>query len=85
MASLLDRTYQYLNGSALPRGPDRFRDDELSVHEDSINAVANAEIMAGRGNGRFMPQHDVLQGEMASQMTRMLIRMEEKGQITPLP
>lgn len=85
MASMLDRTYQYLNGSALPTGPDRFRDDESSVHQESINAVANAEIMAGRGNQRFMPQRDVLRGQLASHMARILIRMEDKGRITPLP
>ncbi len=85
MASMLDRTYQYLNGSALPTGPDQFRDDDTSVHEESINAVAAAEIMHGRGDERFMPRRSVLRGQMMSYLTRMMIRMEEKGRITPLP
>lgn len=83
MASMLDRAYQYLNGSALPTGPDRFRDDDRSVHQESINAVANAQIMDGRGGGRFMPRRDVLRGQMASYLARMLIRMEDKGRIRP--
>ena len=85
MASLLDRSYQYLNGSALPTGPDRFRDDDTSVHEASINAVAAAQIMEGRGNEQFMPGQSVLRGQMASYLARILIRMEDKGRITPLP
>jgi hypothetical protein len=85
MASMLDRTYQYLNRSALPTGPDRFRDDDTSVHEESINAVAAAEIMDGRGDRRFMPRRSVLRGQMASHLARVLIRMEDKGRITPLP
>lgn len=85
MASMLDRSYQYLNRSALPIGPDRFRDDDSSVHEESINAVAAAQIMEGRGNRRFMPDQSVLRGEMASYVARILIRMEDKGRITPPP
>ena len=85
MASMLDRTYQYLNSSGLPTGPDRFRDDDTSVHEESINAVAAAQIMEGRGDERFMPRLSVLRGQMASYLARILIRMEDKGRITPLP
>lgn len=85
MASMLDRTYQYLNSSGLPTGPDRFRDDDTSVHEESINAVAAAQIMEGRGDGRFMPRRSVRRGQMASHLARILIRMEDKGRITPLP
>lgn len=85
MASMLDRTYQYLNGSGLPIGADRFRDDDTSVHEESINAVAAAEIMDGRGGRRFTPARSVLRGQMATYLARILIRMEDKGRISPLP
>lgn len=84
MASMIDRAYQYLNGSGLPIGSDRFRDDDRSVHEESINAIAAAEIMGGRGDQRFMPQKSVRRGEMASHLARVLIRMEDKGRIRPL-
>jgi hypothetical protein len=84
MASMLDRTYQYMNSAALPIGPDQFRDDDTSVHEESINAVAAAEIMPGVTAHRFAPRRSVLRGEMASYIARMLIRMEDKGRIEPL-
>lgn len=84
MASLLDRSYRYMNDAALPIGPDRFRDDEKSVHEESINAVAAAGIMPGVTEDRFAPRRSVLRGQMASYLARMMIRMEEKGRIRPL-
>lgn len=85
MASMLDRAYQYMNRAALPIGPDAFRDDERSVHEESINAVAAAEIMPGVSDRRFAPNRSVTRGETASYLARIMIRMEDKGRITPLP
>ncbi|MBW3603876.1 MAG: S-layer homology domain-containing protein [Actinobacteria bacterium] len=84
MASMLDRAYQYMNSAALPIGRDRFRDDEQSVHEESINSVAGADIMHGVGNRRFAPRRSVRRGELASYLTRMMIRMEDKDRILPL-
>lgn len=85
MASMLDRTYQYVNRAALPIGPDRFIDDDRSVHEESINSVAGARIMYGVGNQRFAPGRSVRRGQMASYLARMMVRMEDKGRIRPLP
>lgn len=84
MASILDRAYRYMNDAALPIGRDRFHDDEKSVHEESINALAAAGIMPGVGDDRFAPGRSVLRGQMASHLARMMIRMEEKGRIRPL-
>lgn len=84
MASLLDRAYQYMNRAALPIGRDRFRDDEQSVHEESINSVAGADIMHGVGNRRFAPRRSVRRGELASYLALLMIRMEDKGRIVPL-
>lgn len=84
MASILDRAYRYMNDAALPIGRDRFWDDDTSVHEESINAVAAAGIMPGVGDDRFAPGRSVLRGQMASYQARMMIRMEEKGRIRPL-
>lgn len=84
MASILDRAYRYMNDAALPIGPDRFRDDEQSVHEESINALAAAGIMPGVDDDRFAPGRSVLRGQMASYLARMMVRMEEKGRIRPL-
>jgi hypothetical protein len=84
MASLLDRSYQFMNRTALPIGSDQFRDDNRSVHEESINAVAAADIMNGVGNRRFNPGGSVTRAQMASYITKVMIRMEDKGRIRPL-
>lgn len=84
MASLLDRAYQFMNGSALPIGDKRFTDTGSSVHEESIDAVTSADIMQGTGNRRFRPGRSVERAEMASSITLVMIRMEDKGRIVPL-
>jgi hypothetical protein len=84
MASLLDRSYQFMNRTALPIGSNQFRDDDRSVHEESINAVAAADVMNGVGDRRFNPGGSVTRAQMASYITRIMIRMEDKGRIRPL-
>lgn len=84
MASILDRSYQYLTGEALPAGGDRFTDDDESVHEDSINAVAAAGIMEGTGDRQFRPGDSVNRGPMATFVARTMIRLEETNRIRPL-
>jgi hypothetical protein len=84
MASILDRAYKYMTGEAFPGGADQFDDDDRSVHEDSINAVAEANVMNGVGGGRFEPNHAVRRGPMASFAARTMIRLEETGRIRPL-
>jgi hypothetical protein len=84
MASILDRAYKYMTGEAFPGGSDQFDDDDRSVHEDSINAVARANVMNGAGDGRFEPNHSVRRGAMASFAARTMIRLEETGRIRPL-
>lgn len=84
MASILDRAYKYMTGEAFPGGSDQFNDDDRSVHEDSINAAARANVMNGQGGGRFEPNHSVRRGPMASFAARTMIRLEETGRIRPL-
>jgi hypothetical protein len=83
MASIIDRTYKYMTGAALPSGSDQFSDDDRSVHEDSINAVAEAGIMGGTGL-EFDPNRSVRRGPMATFAARTMIRLEETERITPL-
>ena len=85
MASMLDRAYRYLNHDALPSSGDQFSDDDDSVHEDSINALASADIMEGISGTRFGPNRSVSRGQMATYVARMMSRMEREGRITPLP
>jgi glucose/arabinose dehydrogenase len=53
-----------------PSSVDRFGDDEPSVHENDINALAAAGITGGCGPGRFCPSAPVTRAEMASFLVR---------------
>lgn len=65
MASFLVRAY------GLPATTrDYFTDDETSVHEADINALARSGITLGCTSTRFCPDDSVLQGQMASFIRR---------------
>lgn len=52
--------------------PDRFTDDEDSIHETDINALAAAEITAGCTATRYCPGAVVSRAQMASFLVRAL-------------
>jgi uncharacterized delta-60 repeat protein len=55
------------SGGTLPTPTkDHFTDDESSFYEDSINALAEAGIVAGRGGGSYAPNAPVERGAMAT-------------------
>lgn len=60
MASFLVR------GLGLPAGPDLFTDDEGSVHEADINALAQAGITLGCAEDVFCPGDIVTREQMAA-------------------
>ena len=64
MASFLVRTF------LLPAGPDLFTDDEGSVHEADINALAQAGITFGCEPTKFCPDDVVTRAEMAAFLFR---------------
>lgn len=66
-ASLIGRSL-FLEG--LPTGEDVFSDDEGSVHEEAINALASVGIVAGVTPDRFDPDGDVTRGAAASMVAR---------------
>jgi hypothetical protein len=69
MASFLTRAF------ALPAGPERFADDNGSVHEPAINAVAAAGITFGCDPvavDDFCPESDVTRAQMAAFLQRAL-------------
>jgi hypothetical protein len=69
MAAFLDRALD------LPAGPDAFADDNGSVFEVSINAIAAAEITLGCNpprNSDFCPNDSVTRGQMAAFLERAL-------------
>lgn len=78
LASFLARTYEVSTGAPLPAGPDRFPDDDGSVHERNINALAAAGVIAGVGDGsRFAPGDAVTRGQMASLLARFLDLLDD--------
>ncbi len=69
MAAFLDRALD------LPPGPDAFEDDDTSVFEPNIDALAAAGITAGcnpPANTLFCPGADVTRGQMAAFLVRAL-------------
>lgn len=73
MAALLRRA---LN---LPAGPDAFNDDDGSVFEEDINAVAAAGIARGCGDGGYCPDATVTRGQMAAFVARAMSLTEGVG------
>lgn len=54
----------------LPPGPDAFTDDEGSIHEGAINAVAAAGITTGCGGTNYCPDAQVTREQMATFLVR---------------
>lgn len=67
MASFLQRAL----GLATP-SVDFFWDDTFSGHQSAINAIAQASISTGCGDGRYCPGTAVSRGEMATFLSRAL-------------
>ena len=53
-------------------GPDAFADDDGSVHEDAINALAAAGITQGNADGTYGPDTELTRAQMASLWARAL-------------
>jgi hypothetical protein len=61
------------SGGNLPSGSrDAFRDDDGSVHEESINRLAAAGIVLGGGDGDYGPTLPVTRAQMATFLVRAL-------------
>jgi SpoIID/LytB domain protein len=65
IASFLDRAIGFPDPES-----DHFSDDGGSVHEDSINAMFEAGITNGCGDGRYCPNSELKRREMAVFMVR---------------
>ncbi len=72
MASFLARTLRRA-GVELPQNPpNAFSDDDGSVHEPNINAMAAMGVIGGQGAGRFGPSALATRGQMAAFLARAL-------------
>ena len=77
MASFISRALTFIaTGAASPEvqplrsDQDRFPDDDGSVHEANINALASVGVVEGFADGTYRPGDPVLRGQMASFIMR---------------
>ena len=82
VASMVARAYLVAAGSDLAAGTDAFTDDDGSVHEDDINAVALAGWVNGIGGGLFNPDGNTTRAQFSSIITRMLSTLVDEGSAT---
>ena len=83
VAALIARTQDYL-GEAFTSSREYFSDDDGSVFEDQINAVAEAGIAVGTGDS-FRPSDSLPRDQLASILARHLAVNALRGLIQPLP
>jgi hypothetical protein len=72
MASFVERFIELARGEALPAGEDAFADDDTSVHEAAIDALAAAGVVEGFEDGTFAPGVPVGRGQLATILDRAL-------------
>ncbi len=58
--------------------PDAFTDDDGSVHEENINALAVLGIITGDGDDRVRPADEVTRGQLASLLVRTHAVLEDR-------
>lgn len=85
MATFIFRTYEHLTGEELVGDQDFFGDDDGSVHENAINAIAQVGITGGDAAGNFRPQGEVTRGAMAAFLARTLDLLVDTGFTSPPP
>ena len=78
MASYINQAEEFL-GHEITTNLNFFVDDEDSVHEDNINAIASEEIAVGVGDARFQPGELIRRDQMASFLARKLDYLVERG------
>ena len=83
VASMVARAYALAAEAPLDAGDDAFSDDDGSVHEADINAVALAGWVNGIGGGLFDPDGNTTRAQLSSIVTRMLSTLVDEGIATP--
>jgi hypothetical protein len=67
---LLVGAVEYVTGQALTVTSDHFPDDNGDVHEHDINALFEAGLTNGFGDGTYRPNNPVQRDQMASFLVR---------------
>lgn len=70
MASFVARTIVVSGGSLPQDPPDAFPDDDGTLHEEAIDALAAAGIVSGAVDGSYRPSDPVSRGQMATFLVR---------------
>jgi hypothetical protein len=70
MASFIARLVERSGGGLPAASRDHFRDDDTSVHQDSINRLAEAGIVLGKSDGAYDPKAGVTRAQMAAFLVR---------------
>jgi hypothetical protein len=89
-ASVIDRALAYIarevdEVASLPPGSSRFPDvGTESPHFESISRLADAQVVLGRADGTYQPRRNVLRGQTASIMARVLGSLVYVG-VVPRP
>lgn len=83
MATFISRAYGLVAGTALATGSDHFDDDDLSPHEPSIDALAQAGIVQGRSPRTYAPGDAVRRDAMAAFVMRTMDLLIEEGHAVP--
>jgi hypothetical protein len=83
MATFLNRAVGFMTGAPLTTGEDYFTDDEGSVHQDNINAVASAGIAVGDGARTFSPRREIPRDQVSAFLMRGLALLHDNGNIRP--
>lgn len=87
-ATFVVRLYEHVSGEDLEEAEDRFADDEVSAHEETINQAAAAGFLGGIVAARaetFGPGAVVTRAESASVLARVLNRLVNDGHGSPPP
>jgi hypothetical protein len=82
MASLVARAYELITGEPLAPGINAFTDDDNSVHQPNINAVAAAGWVKGVAAGSFDPSSSATRAQVATILMRMLSTLVDEGAAT---
>ncbi len=80
-ATALLRLLRAADGALPADPPDAFRDDDRSVHEPAVNALAAAGLLTGTANGRAAVDDQLTRGQLVS----LLIRATGRLRGEPLP
>jgi hypothetical protein len=83
MASFIRRAMEYSMNRDLPVGRDTFIDDNGSVHEDSIDRLAQLGVASGVGGFDYRPRAAVRRDAMASLLMRGADHLVEEGLTQP--